>query len=731
MLKRKKLACSIGLICSQGIFSAQALAADDYYLDEVVVSATRSEQLVRDIAASVTSVDAAKIEKSMAKDLKQALADEPGVTLSGNGRFGLSGVNIRGRDANYVKTLVDGVELPSTYNPGADMMRKYNNTIELDTLAVVEINKGPISSLYGSDALAGAVVARTKDPADLLGEGDSSAFGIKTGYASVDDGFKSTIEMANRTGNLETLMIYTHRTGHEQKTHGGANITGEARGAADPLSYTSDNILAKAYYQLNDAHRVGLTAEHFTRGQNIDLLSREGDTINMGSMVYRYSNARGHDQDTRTRVSLEHDWQANIVAFEQLQWQLAYLQSNSDHDNYDHLEKTINGTSLSSQNRNRQRTGKDTSWQADAQMLKALEFEHGYHQLVYGANYIRNDFSLNYRDIDIDTGDIFDKKAEVPGATSDKWGVFIQDQMFLADEKLVINMGLRYDQFKAQPDGASDYAAAENDALTGRLGTVYHWTNSLSSYAQISQGFKAPTVKDLYYSYETGAVLEPNPQLKAEESLAHEVGIRYNTAATNLTFAIYYNDYKNFIEDKIVSESDPAHDGKEVWTKVNVASAKIYGAEFKANWDLAQLISTPKGFKAGFSLSYSKGEDQNTGEAIDSVAPLSGVASLGYNGPNELYGGQLSITAVAGKADDEWSNANNVNNIKAPGYAKADITAYYQPLNNLMIRAGLFNATDVKYWNHMDLAGLAKDYIGLDRRAQPGRNWGIDLSYSF
>ncbi|MGL5906858.1 MAG: TonB-dependent receptor domain-containing protein, partial [Shewanella sp.] len=440
---------------------------------------------------------------------------------------------------------------------------------------------------------------------------------------------------------------------------------------------------------------------------------------------------RGNDEDNRTRVSLEHDWQANLSLFDQLQWQLGYLQSESNHNNYDHLAKEMNGQPLSQQNRNRYRMGEDQSWQADVQMLKGLSFEHGSHELVYGASFIRNDFTLAYQDINMDTGTVTHKSPEVPSATSDKWGVFIQDQMFLAEDKLVINGGLRYDKFKAEPDATSDYATAENDALTARLGAVYHWSNALSTYAQVSQGFKAPTVQDLYYSYEMGAVLEPNPDLKAEENMAYEVGLRYNTAASKLTFATYYNDYTNFIEDKMINPADPNHNGKEVWTKVNLAKAKIYGAEFKANWDLAQLLSAPQGVKAGFSLNYSQGEDRQTGEAIDSVAPLSSVASLGYDAADELYGGQLSITAVAGKTGSDWSNANNVDNVDAKGYVKADITAYYQPMNNVMIRAGLFNVTDVKYWDYMDLAGIGNDDIGLDRRSQPGRNWSIDLSYTF
>ncbi len=731
MTKPTKLACVIGFICSQGMISNTAVAADDYYLNEVVVSATRTEQQVRDIAASVSSVNADDIEKSMAQNIKQALDEEPGVTLSGNGRFGLEGINIRGRSHDYVKTLVDGVELPLGYDPGANVMRKYNNTIELDTLAVIEVNKGPISSLYGSDALAGAMVVRTKKPEDILADGEGSAFNIKTGYISADDSFKATAEMANRTGNLETMLIYTHRTGHEQETYGGADILGKEREKADPLSYDSDNLLAKAYYQVNDEHRIGVIAEYFKREQDTDIQSEENYTINMGSMAYIYSNVSGNDEDTRSRFSLEHEWQANLTAFDQLKWQVSYLDSDSEHDNFDHRVLEMNGMAMSSINRNRYRSGEDSSWQADAQMLKAFEFEHGYHELVYGGSYIRNEFELSYANVDLDSGNITEASTEVPGAKSTKWGVFVQDQMFLHDEKLVINAGLRYDKFKAEPNAGSGYEVAENDALTGRLGIVYHWDNAFSTYAQISQGYKSPTAQDLYYSYEMGAVLLSNPDLKPEENLAYEVGLRYNTTATKLSLAAYYNDYTNFIESKMVSEAHPDYDGKEVWTKDNIASAKIYGIEFKANWDLAKLLNTPEGFNAGLSLNYSEGEDKDTGDAIDTVSPLTSVASLGYDAPSELFGGKLSVTAVAGKYDNDWSNANNVTNADAPGYARVDLTGYYQPIDNLTLRAGVFNVTDVKYWDYMDLANVDMDSSGIGQRTQPGRNWGVDLSYSF
>ncbi|STO98715.1 TonB-dependent hemoglobin/transferrin/lactoferrin family receptor [Grimontia hollisae] len=722
-IRKNKLALLVGLLCA-----GSAAAQDVYTFDEVVVSATRSEQNISDVAASVDVVSSEKLEKDLSQNMKSAVESEPGVSMAGNGRFGLTGFNIRGRDENYVKTIIDGVELPGTYNPGADVMRKYNNTLETDTLQRIEINKGPISSLYGSDALAGAVILRTKNPDDLLDEGNDTYASVKGGYYSADESYKATATLANRTGDLETLLIFTHRDGHETQTYGGSGIAGPDRGEADPVDFQSDNILAKAFYQLNDAHRVGVSVESYHRDQDVIRLSDEGDVIAFGPYRYVYSNTRGYDDDSRQRYSIEHQWQANNPAFDLLEWRVAYLKSESKHDNTDTLTKTTS-TGTSVENRNRQRIGEDESWQADVQFNKVVALDSTYHDVVYGASYVSNEFNLDYNNINRDTGMVTDATPEVPNAESRKWGVFIQDQMFLMNETLVLNAGLRYDNFSAAPKGNSTYADGKNDALTGRLGAVYHWNDTFSTFAQVSQGFKAPTLQDLYYFYDTGATFIPNPNLKAEESISYETGMRFRQEFGRIDIAVFYNDYKNFIESRLVDANGP--DGKEVWTTDNIGRAEIYGAELKAHLALDRMLGAPTGIYSDLSLAYAKGENKTNGEAIDTVAPLTATLALGYVDLEDTYGGKVSMRAVAGKSGDDWSNANNVNNVSAPGYTVTDLTAYYRPMKDLTLRAGLFNVFDKKYWDYADLAGVDKDESGLDRRTQPGRNWGIEAEYVF
>lgn len=716
-IKKNRLALLVGLACASG-----ASAQEAYTFDEVVVSATRSEQNISDVAASVDLVDSKKMENNLAQDLEQAVVNEPGVSMPGTGRYGNSGFNIRGLSENYVKTLVDGVEQPASYDPGERVMRKFNNTVETDTLQRIEINKGPSSSLYGSDALAGTVVIRTKNPEDLLvKEGNDTYASVKSGYYSADESYKATVTLANRFNDLETLFIYTRRDGHEMSTHSsGADILGRDRGQADPFDFTSDNILAKAFYQLTDEHKIGVTAEVFQRDASGLILSEEGHTIMPG---YTYTRNSGDDEDKRQRFTLEHNWQANLALFDQLNWQVSNIVSKSNHDTYDHTD--ANGY------RNRSRNGEDKSTQFEVQFDKAFELGNSYHELSYGSSIVSNEFNLAYQDILFDRDIVKPGKVEVPNAKSVKWGIFIQDQAFFMDERLIINTGIRYDDFTAKPSDTSTHPKSESHAVTGKLGAVYHWTTSVNTYANISQGFKSPTLQDLYYFYETnaafGAIYEPNPNLKPEESVGYEAGIRFTNEFAQINFATFYNDYNNFIESKKLPDSN----GKEVWTKENISKASIYGAEMKVKVNLDSFSDVLIGWYSQFNLAYAKGEDKQNNEAIDSVAPLTSYLAMGYANQDDTLGGKISIKAVAGKSGSDWSNANDIDNAKAPGYAVTDITAYYRPMKQMTVRAGLFNLFDKKYWDYNDLIQTPEDKQGLDRRTQTGRNWGLEAEYVF
>lgn len=711
MYKKSLLSASIILAVSP------ALHAEEYSLfDEVVVSATRTEQNKEDVSSSIETVSSKDIDNQMSSDVKQALQYTPGVDANGSGRFGISGFNIRGVEGDRVKMMVDGVQQPTPYNPGASEQRKYSNAIEIDTLQVIEVNKGPASTLYGSDAIGGAVMLRTKNPEDMLRtDGDEHRFGIKSSYTSADEQFKNTLSWAMRKGKLETLVMATYAQGSETETHSsGSNVEGPDRGAANPADTELSNFLGKAFYNVSETNKLGLTIENYNRQYDEDELNYNGYTIMPG---FTYTDNFNEDTNKRFRATVEQQVEISTSIADSLDWSVSYQDSSSLSKNYD--TTPFNGRRM------RERDASDVTLQFDTQLSKLVNISGSDHEFTYGFSYLKNDFELTNTDYKFDQGTVAPGSTGIPDAKITQWGAFVQDQAFLMEDRLILTAGLRYDSFVADPSTdegfTTEYKKNENDAFTAKLGSVYHINDNLSVFGQIGQGFKAPTVYDLYYFYDQGAIIEANPNLKAEKSLSYELGLRGKNEHARFELSTFYTDYTDFINQSKTGEQG----GKDVLTKENLDEVTIYGAELSSTINLDSLINAPFGTYTRLAVAYADGEDKTTGKSIDSVAPLTGTVGLGLE--RETFGTALNVKMVAAK--DEWHSEDNTD---AAGYTLVDITAYYRPITDLTLRAGLFNALDKKYWLYSDLSGSDHDsQFSKDFKSQPGRNWGISANYEF
>lgn len=147
----------------------QALAADEAPSDDLVVLSddapvahfettvigTRSERKVDEVTAAAEIVDRREIEASGARDLGDLLAMKANVTVE-TGQWGQQ-VRLQGLDPDHVLVLVDGQRLGGRKAGGIDLRR-----IPLDSVARVEIVRGPASALYGSDAMGGVIHVVTR-----------------------------------------------------------------------------------------------------------------------------------------------------------------------------------------------------------------------------------------------------------------------------------------------------------------------------------------------------------------------------------------------------------------------------------------------------------------------------------------------------------------------------------------------------------------------------------------
>jgi outer membrane receptor for ferrienterochelin and colicins len=133
-------------------------------LPEVVVTATATPRTVADAPASVSVIDRDELMRRPVQDLSDVLRDVPGVTVNGAGLM-RRGVSIRGMPNEHTLFLLDGRRVNAAANAiqHADFDLGW---VPAETIERVEIVRGPMSSLYGSDALGGVVNVITRNATD-------------------------------------------------------------------------------------------------------------------------------------------------------------------------------------------------------------------------------------------------------------------------------------------------------------------------------------------------------------------------------------------------------------------------------------------------------------------------------------------------------------------------------------------------------------------------------------
>ncbi|MND78154.1 Hemin receptor precursor [compost metagenome] len=717
-----------------------ALAAEPAktQFDTVSVTATKTEQTLLQVPSTVSVHTEREIDQHNDKDLKDLVRYEPGVSVSGTGdRFGLKSANIRGIEGNRVLTQVDGVRVPQSnfFSPFQDVRGDY---VDLDTIKTVEIIRGPASSLYGSDAIGGAVSYLTKDAADYLDEGDDAYTRLKTGYDGSDDSWGRSATFAGRLGSVDGLLHMGRRDGQSTDTYGGTAGTGVNREEANPLDYTAKNLLAKLGWDYAEGDRLQFTYERYEDDANTNLLSDYTSRATLASPAILGSEAK--DSIDRTRYSLAHTLSMDAMLADKLQWQLNYQES----DNHQKTLQQRQTTARVNRIRTRESSYEERLWSLNAQLDKEFVTGDARHHLIYGTELKRIEASnlRTGREVRLDTGAVVPPPenfpvSDFPDPTSDSLGLFVQDSIEIGRWTLL--PGVRYDYYRQDPHvtdeflnglpAETDPSRITDDHISPKFGVTYQLTETESVYGQYAAGFRAPSPQNMFGEFsnpQQGYQQIGNPDLKPETSNSFEVGLRGHYDLGSFGIALFYNKYKDFIETTTVS--DPNGTGLLTFQPNNVDKVTIRGAEAKGDIKLDAFM--PAGTRALGSIAYARGKDEENGEPLNSVDPLKAVMGLGYDAPSGVYGGQLTWTVVQSKDRVDHSNdtANQINSqFETPGYGVLDLNAWWQVTEEVSINAGLFNMTDKEYWNWGDVQGRDADSPSLGRLTQPGRYAAVNV----
>ena len=186
--KLKSIVISVLSIPVVSAVSQHASAQTAAQVEQVVVTAARTPQLLGNTLAAIGVITRDEIDAAGTATLAELLHRKAGVEIRATGGAGQpAGVFIRGANPQHTLVLVDGLRLGSA-TAGAPAFEN----IALDTIERIEIVKGPLSSLYGSDAIGGVIqiFTRNADRPRLqanVGFGSDSAYAVSAGFTAVEN----------------------------------------------------------------------------------------------------------------------------------------------------------------------------------------------------------------------------------------------------------------------------------------------------------------------------------------------------------------------------------------------------------------------------------------------------------------------------------------------------------------------------------------------------------------
>jgi len=726
-------------------------------LQQVTISATRNEQDVSSVPSTVTVQDRKALDRQNVNTLRELVRYEPNVSVGGAGtRASNAGYNIRGIDGDRILTQVDGVEVPDNFfnGPYAKTRRNY---VDPEIVKRVEILRGPASALYGSSAIGGAVSYFTLDPDDIIKPGQDVGARLKTGYSSADDSWLTSGTVAGRVQDVDGLLHLSQRNGHEMESYDGNNATGLARTGANPEDARTTNILAKLGWNYGDDNRLGLTYEKFKDDRDVNLKNAVGGPFTGGRGFNFYRARSGNDTITRERFGIENRFALDSPIADHIKTSLNYQIAKTDQTTAEIYQPSRRVL------RTRETLYEEKQWVFDAQLDKAFSLGETDHQVTYGTTLKQQKVTGSREGAATclavgggctaigapspSAGDSVKKASDFPDPTINTYSLFAQDQ--ITWNKWTFLPAVRYDytQLKPKltqeflntvdPNRIYDHSNAEKTwhRVTPKFGLTYALTDHYTWFGQYAEGFRTPSAKALYGRFENlneGYTVEPNPNLKPESSKGVETGIRGNFDEGSFDIAVFYNKYRDFIDE----DASVAGGTVQQFEANNIKHATIKGIEAKGRLNL-DAFGAPQGLYTQGSVGYTYGRNDDNGEALNSVNPLKGVFGLGYE--QEQYGALVSWTLVKkqNRVDSTTFHAPDGSTsapFKTPGFGIVDLTGYYKVTNDVTINGGLYNLTDKKYWNWDDVRSY--DGVGeagvtapanLDRLTQPGRNVAINL----
>jgi len=690
-MKRQKIGPALAAVAALGL---GAQAADE--LQTVVTTATKTAQNIEGVAATVEVVTRKEIEQMGAESLKDILKRTPGITVQ-YGTFpsasakSKSSVSIRGMSANGTLFLIDGKRLAGEVKNPYDLDRIPASIIER-----VEIVKGPMSSLYGADAVGGVINIITRRPAK------KTRVDVGVRYGANDHGAADNVNLyGTLQGRKERLgySFFANATFTEPYTQ---NEDADVY-VLQPRGPNLPPVRVKpSRHTMPPVHRI-----HDTYDDVPVTYREESDVFNFGGhLEYDFTETVsgavdvGYLSEEREGVYVGYFHPTNYQPQPGRKLPAYNVPVNSDDDNerfdisadlrympVDTLDLKARVYWSSYEKRN------TTTAREYADMGYVVEKDSAASGMNADVDIVVGELMATWTPVDthLVTGGVEyrdeNRKATVfrQGSGMSEKGVYYQ-AAYLQDEWSVT------DTFDLILGGRYDVISNADDKATFRIGAIYTFGDALRVRANFAQGYRTPDIRELYIFKNTPNGLQVGADvmgydLKPEETDAYEAALAGKWERFDYEIVAFYNDVENMIQQVV----RPFGTNPRAYTFENIGDANTYGVEVSAGYSLDETLSF------GLYWSELRTENEQTDRDLPFNPERTVMVTLDYSPLQRLdltlsgrYVGEQHYMAIENRGAPDESQRWE----KTDDYTVVDLSASWRWTEEIELFAGVDNVFD-------------------------------------
>ncbi|MBK5279667.1 MAG: TonB-dependent receptor [Bacteroidia bacterium] len=575
-------------------------------LEELIVTATRNERTMGALPMPVFLVPKMQIKSMGSLRLNDVLTEQTGLVIVPQVNGQGNGIQLQGFNPDYTLILIDGEPIIGRYTGSLELSR-----ITVGNIKQIEIVKGPSSSLYGSDALAGVINIITDRPQAGMNGNFSSRYGTN-----------NTVDLSgdiSLTKNKLGVYVFANRYSTD-----GYDLSPENFGMT-VSPFANQTFTTKVTYKLGSKTDLSVAGRHFNENQR-----------------FNFEVTSTNEQIKTSGLGEVNDWNINPVLTHRFSDKFKVI--GRFYSTYYQTETNLN---------------LDT----DGSAYYHDDFKQSFYRPELNAEYFFDDKNI----VTMGAGHVGES---VQSARYDdiivrsQWTNYGFTQYeWLPMEKLSIIAGGRF-----------DHNSIYGSQFSPKFSTRFEINKRASLKLSMGRGFKSPDFRQLYNNFTNAAAggysvfgtevfkdrfydlvaqgQIPNDysavireKLQPERSLAINAGGKVELLPSlNLDLNGFYNSINNLIETQAVALTTS---GQSIYTYRNINRAFTTGIESNLSYPFTKYFTG----SVGYQLLYAK--DKNVAEAVKS-------GDVYYRDPNTLVTKRLQPGEYYGL----YNRSRNTGNIK-------------------------------------------------------------------